>query len=172
MGPEGLAGRIAPVRRPAPILTRCIAALTLCVAGLPPSSAAEPLATGDGTVPGQQVQIVELKRDDAGLVTLKFVIVNGGDGDIRFSDREFGDSTKSDHNSVGGVHLIDAKNRKQYLVVRSADGNCVCSRGLKTLKTGASANVWAKFPAPPDSVERISVVVPSFMPVESVPISR
>ena len=40
------------------------------------------------------------------------------------------------------------------------------------LITGSRANHWAKFPAPPDDVERISVLVPQFAPMDEVPLGR
>jgi hypothetical protein len=69
------------------------------------------------------------------------------------------------------THLIDASNRKKYLVVRDSDSGCVCSVYNNTsLKAGEKLNVWAKFPAPPESVQQISVVVPGFEPID-VPIT-
>ena len=41
-----------------------------------------------------------------------------------------------------------------------------------SLDADGRANVWAKFPAPPEDVQKISVVVPTFPPFEGIPISR
>jgi hypothetical protein len=43
---------------------------------------------------------------------------------------------------------------------------------ITTLRAKTSRNLWAKFPAPPDNVEKISVVIPKFLPLDDVPISR
>jgi hypothetical protein len=56
--------------------------------------------------------------------------------------------------------------------MRDAEDNCVCSRSIKDLEPGAQAKVWAKFTAPPDDVNALTVVVPHFIPMENVPISR
>jgi hypothetical protein len=71
---------------------------------------------------------------------------------------------------VEKVHLIDAGNKKKYLVVKDSSGKCVCSE-MKAVPKAGRLNAWAKFPAPPDNVQKITVVVPSFEPVESVPIT-
>ena len=42
----------------------------------------------------------------------------------------------------------------------------------KDLKPGERVNLWSKFPAPPEDVQKISVVVPHFGPMDDVPISR
>jgi hypothetical protein len=36
----------------------------------------------------------------------------------------------------------------------------------------SSSNFWARFPAPPDNVVKIGVVVPHFVPLDDVPLSR
>jgi hypothetical protein len=57
-------------------------------------------------------------------------------------------------------------------VVRDAEGKCLSSRGLGKIEPGSRMNLWAKFPAPPDSVEKITVVIPHFIPMDDVPISK
>src|SRR5438477_227671 len=73
---------------------------------------------------------------------------------------------------VRGIDQIDAANKKKYLVVKDADKHCLCSRNLEHVASKSSANLWAKFPAPPESVQKIGVVVPHFIPMDDVPISR
>ena len=77
---------------------------------------------------------------------------------------EFGD--------IGGIHLIDAANEKKYFVVRDAAGVCVCSRDIANIAAGSQSVLWAKFPAPPDDVQKITVEIPHFPPFEDVPITR
>jgi hypothetical protein len=48
----------------------------------------------------------------------------------------------------------------------------VCATGLANLRKGDRANAWAKFQAPPDGVQKVTVVVPGFEPVEAVPVSN
>jgi hypothetical protein len=43
---------------------------------------------------------------------------------------------------------------------------------VKGIPPGGRVNLWAKFPAPPDDVNQITVVVPKFQPMDDVPLSR
>jgi hypothetical protein len=145
----------------------CIFAL-VALALISPRKASAQALSAEGQKPGLKIEVRELKRDDGGMVTLRFQISNDADGDFSAcSLRESGDPC----NTLTGVHLIDAANKKKYLVVRDSAKNCVCSK-LENIRKGSKANLWAKFPAPPDSVQKMTVVVPQFEPIESVPVSR
>jgi hypothetical protein len=37
---------------------------------------------------------------------------------------------------------------------------------------GSQASLWAKFPAPPDDVTKMTVVIQHFIPLEDIPIGR
>ena len=134
-------------------------------------SAAEPIATTDGEAAGMSLQVTELKVSN-GTVMLKFAIVN--DGDANFAPHTLNDSNiaKADGNSVSGVYLIDVPNKKKYFVVVDTDGHCICSRDTASVKPNSRGNLWAKFPAPPDSVSKIGLVFPHFLPMDDVPLSR
>jgi hypothetical protein len=80
------------------------------------------------------------------------------------------DNEVRDFNSIGGVHLIDPVGKKKYFVARDSEGKCVCSQGIKDIAPGASVNVWAKFAAPPAEVQKVSVIVPHFSPMDDVAI--
>ena len=115
-----------------------------------------------------KVEIRDLKRDDGGTVTLRFRLINDSDKQIGACDmRESGGESCG---PISGVHLLDAANKKKYLVVRDSAKKCVCST-IGTIRKGEKANVWAKFPAPPDNIQKVTVVVPHFEPIESVPIA-
>ena len=129
--------------------------------------AAEPIATTDGETPGERLQVQVLKLA-SGALTLKFTIINDSDKDSRV----LGGIGSAEPWTADGAYLVDAPGKKKYLVVRDAENHCVCSRGLPTLNAKSSINLWAKFPAPPDGVQKISVVVPHFIPMDDVPISR
>ena len=143
----------------------------------PPPTTSAPsapaIATADGESQGTRVEVNELKRTGDNTVTLKFTIVNDADKDVGFG-YDFGDQANQikDFDSVGGVNLIDSAGKKKYFVIRDTESNCVCSRGLKSIRPRTRGNLWAKFPAPPDEVQKISVVIPHFGPLDDVPISR
>lgn len=136
-------------------------------------SAAPVLATAEGDIPGVRVEIQELKRGSGGTVTLRFAMANESDKKLNFGYNFVAeDSRAKDHGGVGGVHLIDAAGKKKYLVVRDSKKNCVCSRDVHTIAPGSRASLWATFPAPPETVEKITVVIPHFNPIDNAPITR
>lgn len=139
----------------------------------PPPATAPIIASADGDTPGAKIEIHELKRSSGDTLTLRFSMVNASSKDISFN-YAFVEPGKDvvDFNSVGGVHLIDAVGKKKYFVVRDTENQPSCSRGLKDLAPGGRVNLWSKFPAPPEDVQMISVVVPHFGPMDDVPISR
>jgi hypothetical protein len=136
-----------------------------------PSTAA--IATADGERAGTRVEITELKRSSDNTVTLRFAMVNDSDKPIGFG-YDFGDSANQiiDISSIGGVTLVDSSGKKKYFVVRDTENNCVCSRRIADIAPKSRGNLWAKFPAPPDDVQKISVVIPHFGPLDDVSISR
>jgi hypothetical protein len=131
----------------------------------PPDPAAA-IATADGEQPDQRVEVTQLKRTSGGTVNLKFVMINDSDNDISFW-QGFGDNR-----TISGVTLVDEKNKKKYFVVQDSENKYLCSSGLDRVKPKSRINLWAKFPAPPEDVEKISVVIPHFQPADDVPISR
>lgn len=147
----------------------------------PPAPASTPaaktpsvIATTDGEYPDIRVEVTELKRTSGNTVTLKFTIINDSSEDMNFS-YDFGEAGQyetGDFNSIGGVNLVDAAGKKKYLVLRDSNGKCVCSRDLKSIKPGARAKLYAKFPAPPEEVEKITIEIPHFIPMDDVPISK
>jgi hypothetical protein len=129
------------------------------------------LATADGETPGARVEVQELKRVSGGTVMMRFVLINDADKTLNVG-YDFGAGSTSDIGTVGGVHLIEPVGKKKYLVVRDTENKCDCSRGVKDLAPKSRANLWARFPAPPDNVEKIGVVIPHFSPMDDVPLSR
>jgi hypothetical protein len=136
-----------------------------------PSAAGKAIATSDGEKPGSRVEIQELKRVSGGTVMLRFALINDADQQLNFG-YDFGQQGTQDFANVGGVHLIDAVGKKKYFVVRDSQNQCDCSRNLKDLAPKSRVNLWARFPAPPDNVDKITVVVPHFSPMDDAPISR
>lgn len=138
-----------------------------------PARAAEPIAESEADQPGLRLQLQELKRTSGGTLMLRFTLVNDGEKALNFGSHFLGDhSVGEDYRTVGGIHLIDAAGKKKYLVVRDSQGKCVCSKDMPNLEPGNQMSLWARFPAPPENVEKISVIVPHFIPMDDVPIGR
>lgn len=140
----------------------------------PPTSAPQPAATvstnalaTQGEYPGIEVAIQELKRTSSTL-TLKLVMAN-------HSNQSFATYyyfAETEGHSVDGIHLIDPVGKKKYFVVRDSDGACLCSREIQAVGPAGQSVLWAKFPAPPDDVQKMTVEIPHFPPLEDVPVSR
>ena len=163
--PAPQAAAPAPAAPPAP-------AASPAAPPAPQAAPAKPaLATADGQKPGSRIEVQELKRVSGGTVMLRFTLVN--DADERFSvGYDLGAGSTTDIGTVAGVHLIEPVGKKKYLVVRDTENKCDCSRGVRDIAAKSRANLWARFPAPPDNVEKITVVVPKFSPMDDVAISR
>jgi hypothetical protein len=120
---------------------------------------------GEGEKTGTKVVVRDLKRDEGGTVTLRFRVV---------TDR---DEASGIYQLLGGylddkVHLIDAAGKKKYLVVKDSSNKCECTAIKGNVSKEDPVNLWAKFPAPPATVQKITVVVSGFEPIESVPITE
>lgn len=137
-----------------------------------PQSTSKAIATTEGETPGLKVEITELKRTSGGTLTLRFTMINESDKMFNFSDLAMPEDLTGSGHAIGSIHLLDPVGKKKYFVARDGEGNCVCSSRLVNLARGARINLWAKYAAPPDDVERISIVIPKFLPLEDVPVSR
>lgn len=138
----------------------------------PASSAGPALATADGEKPGLRIEVQELKRTSGDTLTLKFALINDSSESFGVSDALAESSQTVDYYTVSGVTLIEGAGKKKYFVVRDTEGACLCSRGLGSVASKSRSNLWAKFPAPPPDVSKITVVVPHFTPMEDAPISQ
>lgn len=160
----------AAVAAPSPAVPVPTATAAPAATSSTPATAGAAIASADGEQPGVTLAVTEFKRATGETATLKFTIVNNGSEPFDFGYL-LGDPSHGghDHGSVGGVHLLDPVNKKKYFVVRDSDGKCVCSRELRKIEAGKSMNLWAKFPAP--DVQRVTIVVPHFMPMDDAPLS-
>jgi hypothetical protein len=126
----------------------------------------------ESQVPGMKIEIRDLKRDEGGTLTLRFQLTNEKDTEVPL--RQFaGESSDwgSDYTYVSGMYLLDMTNKKKYLVVRDSGKKCICSLlSYGSIGAGSKVNLWAKFPAPPENVRKVSVMFPNFEPVD-VPIA-
>lgn len=161
---------------PPPAIVNTTNTATAASATAPAAAAAAApagIASADGETSGVKVVVQELKRTSGGTVAMKFTITNGSDKEVGFG-YNFADKDHEviDHGSVGGVQLVDEAGKKKYFVVRDTGGKCVCSQGVSGIKPGDTANLWARFPAPPDTVQKITVIVPHFQPMDDVPIGK
>lgn len=131
------------------------------------------LATAAGSRPGTQVTVHELRRSDQDSVRLVFTISNRGPGRwaylTAFSEPGFVGGAVND---VGGIYLVDTANNLRHLVFRDSANGCVCTEEFPgALDEGEEFTAFAEFPAPPEPVASVTVVVPQFPPMDDVPVS-
>jgi hypothetical protein len=169
---EAKAPQQAPAEPPAAALPATPQAPAPAVQPAPQATQAKPVvASSDGEKQGSRVEIQELKRVSGGTVMLRFTLFN--DSDAQFSlYSDLVQQGTNDNANISGVHLLDPVGKKKYLVVRDSQGHCDCSGKLKDVDPKSRVNLWARFPAPPENVEKIGVVVPRFSPMDDVPLSR
>src|SRR3954469_14676028 len=85
--------------------------------------------TASSSTPGSKIEVVDLKRDGAGGVTLTLTITNTGTKDLDLSCDLRADGNES-CKQVTGIYLIDGVNKKRYLVMRDITGKCLCTDTL------------------------------------------
>ena len=145
-----------------------ISAMVVSIAALGFASTAASVSAqelvGEGEKAGTKIVVRGLKRDEGGTVTLRFQVVNDGNTSQPMYQL-IGNSLD------GHAHLIDAANKKKYLVVKDSSGKCECAPIRENVEKGSPINLWVKFPAPPESVQKVTVVIDGFEPVESVPLT-
>jgi len=153
--------------QPAPAPASATAPATATVA---PTTGA--IASTDGEKTGTHIDITELKRASGGTVNLKFVLTNNGNEKLGFWDMLHDKGVTDDAYDVSGVHLVDPVNKKKYFVVVDTEKKCLCSARLPNLDQGQKMNLWAKFPAPPPDVQKVTIEIPHFQPIDDVTISQ
>ena len=172
---------------PAETSTQSTSTTTTTVTTAAPPPAAQPtqttasaaptagaIASSDGETQGTHVDVTELKRTSGGTLNLKIVLANNSSRQIRFSSHFLGegDVSRDSYNDVSGIHLLDPTNKKKYFVVTDAEKHCVCSKNIEDVGPGQKVNLWAKFPAPPPEVTKVTIEIPHFQPMDDVPISQ
>jgi hypothetical protein len=122
--------------------------------------------TIEGAESGVHADILSLKRTEGGLLTLRIALANETGGEIK--NKEFPGG-----GNVENFQLVDFMNKRKYNVLRTTDGGCLCT-SLNPLTSSEPGKriLWAKFTAPPESVARISLLLPEAEPVDDIPITK
>jgi hypothetical protein len=128
--------------------------------------------TAQGPQPGQQIEVLELKADGSGMVTLTLQITNNSDKALELSCALRDNIRNGDCRDVSAISLVDAVNKKRYLPMQDSERICLCTTTLSNLPAKGTTTIWAKFAAPPDTVKTVSAIVPLFLPLDGIPITR
>jgi hypothetical protein len=133
------------------------------------------LGTQEHEVGGVDVVLLEVKRASGDSLTLRWQLRNRTQ-----ENKELAKPTGSWSDAYRlslDAYLIDPGNKKKYLVLKDEKGNPVAGKhemkkGGINLAPGQTLNTWAKFPAPPTNVGKISIYLPGVPPFEDIPISK
>jgi hypothetical protein len=151
-------------------IARAIACALTAIAAI--GATGQILGKADGDKPGTSIEVTALKPVSGHQLMLQFDMINGSSDSMSFGYNFItpampSDATRDD-STIAGVYLMDGATK--YLVIRDAAGACVCSNNLRPVPAKSKRSLWARFPAPPDSVTKLTVVLPHFQPVDDVPI--
>jgi hypothetical protein len=70
------------------------------------------------------------------------------------------------------LYYVDPAENKKYGFLTDSEGNRIIDVWYGNLKTGETRANWAKFPAPPATSTKISLMLPKFPPFEDVPVAQ
>jgi len=138
------------------------------------AQAAKPLGTSDHEVSGVEVTLLELKRTSGDTVTAKWRYTNK-DHDTKQLSKATG--WTAPYKLSIESYIVDPANKKKYLVLKDSKGKPIAaahgsgSTSIK-LEGGKSINTWAKYPAPPAGVEKVSLYIQGAAPFEDIPLSK
>lgn len=136
-------------------------------ATITPPATTVALATHEGEVTGLQVDLIEVKKTSGNTITIRFRYRNTGNKVLNLATDRYQYKNVSEE-----MYFVDATNNKKYFVVRDAEDKPLSNDlKYKKVEAGETAVGWAKFPAPPADVTKISIYVPWAPPFEDVPIS-
>ena len=138
-----------------------------------PTSEENHLAVGEHEGGGVEVALIQVKRASGDTLNVRWRYHNGTQEEQTLFDG--GSSWYTKHQLAADTYILDLVNQKKHLVL-TADGNPITSQtthdyGTLTLAPDGTINAWAKFPAPPSTVETISVYISGVHPFEDIPIS-
>ena len=146
-------------------------------------AAAPVIASSDhADLPGITLAVNQLRRSDPNTVTLIYTIANKGTKPFTFDwtwgEAGFVEVANALTFDMSGVYLVDPEGKKKYLVLRDSNKVCLCTTGvlrsgteLKGVEAGQETTMFAKFPAPPAEVSKMTVAVPHFPVLDNVPLS-
>ena len=136
-------------------------------------------AAAQSTPPPPIVQSVEARWHGV-YVDLLELSRSGSDLNVRFRYRNTGKSAMSFpslRNLIAVTMVVDPEGGTVYGILKDADAKAVSSTTTnpgtnsgRSIAAGASQVHWAKLQAPPDTVKRVTVILPGAVPMEDVEI--
>jgi hypothetical protein len=122
------------------------------------------LGVGDNDVSGVQVALLDVRRTSGDTVTVKWQYRNTN------SDKANVREIYSNY-AATDAYVLDPVNKKKYMVLRDATNEPIAEKhDSSELAPGQRITSWAKFPAPPPDVTKVTVAIPHVAPFEDVTI--
>ena len=132
-------------------------------ASLPAPASASTIASGEYSAdPNLRCELTEVRRVSGGALLVKWRVVNASGAQAKPIHYDFGWQE---------LYYIDPAENKKYEFLKDSEGNRILDVFYGNLETGQQRGNWAKFPAPPESSNKISIYIPKFPPFEDVPVS-
>ncbi|WP_241479644.1 OmpA family protein [Nocardiopsis lucentensis] len=116
-----------------------------------------------------QIDVMALERLENDILRLRLNIVNNSSETVQLRD---GLAEPGDQYTASAATLIDSENQQRYLSYDQSNGSCLCQPLSSHVSGGTSEALWVAFPAPPDSIESMTVTTPLAPPMFDVPISE
>jgi hypothetical protein len=127
------------------------------------------IETADAEWSGVQTELLEVKRMSDNTIRVRWRWRNTGDKDVTVPEYLVLGILREE------TYLLDPVNKKKHHVVTDAKGSPIATdipRQTFRLKAKESFSGWAKFPAPPPNVEKITVVIAKTPPFEDIPVTK
>ena len=134
------------------------------------------LATEPYRLQGIEVSLLDVKRASGDTLNVYWRVSNQSSATkelVKCSTGWYCKYQLAAGNWGDGIYIIDSENQRKHLVVRTNKKPVVStSETPLSIEPGSSINLWAKFPAPPLDVKKVSVYIPGVSPMEDIPISE
>lgn len=130
-----------------------------------PTWAAEPLKSEDTNIQGVVAEVTECRREE-GVLTMKLRLRNTGDDDV--------DVTVISSLNYDLYYVVAGS--KKYFILRDTEKTPLASPAnvhgniWAKIKAGGSFSFWARYPAPPAEVKKVSFYTPLTPPLDNIPI--
>lgn len=116
----------------------------------------------DTEISGITADLTECKRKE-GVLSVKVLFRNTSDADVNVS-------IDTHHGEYSGFYVTAAD--KKYFILTDTEKAPLAPKYISgNVEKGGKLLWWAKFPAPPDDVKKINLVIPKVLPFEDVPIT-
>ena len=134
------------------------------------------LATEPYRLQGIEVSLLDVKRASGDTLNVYWRVSNQSSATqelVKCSTGWYCKYQLAAGNWGDGIYIIDSANQRKHLVVRTNKKPVVStSETPLSIEPGSSINLWAKFPAPPLDVKKVSIYIPGVAPMEDIPISE